>query len=714
MPLSELDKRVQALKDAAAAEESVLDPPTYSEEELLMFYEDVLAISRAPPAETEAEESQVEELPQNEQDLLLIGAAHQRLLGPNPLTSESELEADDTPLLDVSPGGTWAPPTQDLAHSYHQLISRAHEIISRIESVPESTSPHTSQLPINVLSINECQALVRVCVRNTDSEAAVAVLDLMKRTGIPISSDAITWIMELYVNEGNSTAVEQILAQFSSETPNEHQRHLHVKSHIRATSPGELPTAALQVLHSYEAQAHPPPMKTYTSLITSLFSTPSSIARAQAWDLFSHMRYVAHPQPDTLLYTLMIRACASPISPSRSSEPERALDLWTEMTVDRRMAPTVGAYSAVILACARSGSKSYVNEAFRLAKEMLDSHRDARGESAFRPDRKTFCALLEGAKRIGDLARTRWILAEMVRASAGEQGSDVAVDEEAMVHVFHAYAAYRPPFTRATALLVPQPTPPGPVTEDTSVAAARSTDAEETAVNANSGSEFTHIPPQSRSEVINEARALFKRIIHDTRANLEDPDTVASSQFRHVALTTRLLNSYLSIHYKHSTLDKSRELFGSIFEEHGVLRNPRSYVEALEKCGNARRGHERETALSFAEAMWPEWESLEHTPAIGQPPPDARMVERAHVAYIRVLTLNGHLDRAVDHVKAFVAKYPPSSIRKSSPKPNLRSTRTALVGQRPLVRLTSSIEVPDDNVPPLLTFTDVEVLHTAW
>jgi len=37
--------------------------------------------------------------------------------------------------------------------------------------------------------------------------------------------------------------------------------------------------------------------------------------------------------------------------------------------------------------------------------------------------------------------------------------------------------------------------------------------------------------------------------------------------------------------------------------------------------------------------------------------------------------------------------------------------RTVLVGHRPLVRMTSSTEVPDDGVPPLLMFRDVEVLH---
>lgn len=140
-----------------------------------------------------------------------------------------------------------------------------------------------------------------------------------------------------------------------------------------------IPTTALQVLHSYELQASPAPMHTYTSFITSLFSRPLSLAHAQAWDLFFHMRYVAHLQPDVLFYTLIIHACASPMSPGHSSEPERALDLWTEMTIDHRIRPTAGAYNAVILACAKSGLRRYVSEAFRLAKEMLNSHRDAEG-----------------------------------------------------------------------------------------------------------------------------------------------------------------------------------------------------------------------------------------------------------------------------------------------------------------------------------------------
>lgn len=65
----------------------------------------------------------------------------------------------------------------------------------------------------------------------------------------------------------------------------------------------------------------------------------------------------------------------------------------------------------------------------------------------------------------------------------------------------------------------------------------------------------------------------------------------------------------------------------------------------------------------------------------------------------------------MDLVRDFVKTYPPSAIRTTPERPSLLSTRTSLVGARPLVRLMSSAEVPDDTVPPLLTFREVEALH---
>lgn len=72
---------------------------------------------------------------------------------------------------------------------------------------------------------------------------------------------------------------------------------------------------------------------------------------------------------------------------------------------------------------------------------------------------------------------------------------------------------------------------------------------------------------------------------------------------------------------------------------------------------------------------------------------------------------SGELDRAMQHIKAFEAQYPPNHIRTPAPKTALRSTRTSLMGSRPLVRMTSETEVPDDHVPPLMLFRDLAVLH---
>jgi hypothetical protein len=422
------------------------------------------------------------------------------------------------------------------------------------------------------------------------------------------------------------------------------QRHLHIKAHEKSVPPGTIPESALSLLHSYETAGRPPPMTTYSRLIAALFHTPSSLARAQAWDLFSHMRYVAHPNPDSLLFTQMIQACALPTP----AEPERALDLFTEMTLDRRIPPTAGAYTAAILACARSGSKVYVNEAFRLAKEMLDAHRDARGRGAFRPDSHTFRALLEGAKRIGDLGRVRWILAEMVEMTQRDPGSkDVVVDERIMTHVFHSYAAYKPPFKRSMARLTAQ-------TEgdaDTSILARpveSSPDDSRPSVPVEASPEpsFTHLPPQTRSEVIGEARALFSRISRPS----PDPTCPPSSEPRplpalpDVHVTPWLLNAYLSVFYAHASLETAHEMFRTVFAEHGLAKDTLALVEALERCAGARRGSERAyVRRSFAGDAWQEWTALEDArrtvTRARNYNANARFIQRAYAARIRVLAL---------------------------------------------------------------------------
>ena len=59
----------------------------------------------------------------------------------------------------------------------------------------------------------------------------------------------------------------------------------------------------------------------------------------------------------------------------------------------------------------------------------------------------------------------------------------------------------------------------------------------------------------------------------------------------------RLLEAYLSVFYRHATLDAARVAFWNLFEDLGLEKTPRIYVEALERCGNAHKGHERQEVV---------------------------------------------------------------------------------------------------------------------
>lgn len=346
------------------------------------------------------------------------------------------------------------------------------------------------------------------------------------------------------------------------------------------------------------------------------------------------MRYVAHPDPDAVVYATMIKACASaPASGGIGvSEPERALDLWTEMTVDKRIPPTRDAYNAVILACARSGDKRFVNEAFRLAREMLDGYRDSRGGNGFKPNSDLFAALLEGAKRLGDLARVRWILAEMVKAVVDTRGADeVQLNERIMVHVFHAYASYKVPFKRAQTVVVDK----SQDAVDLPKVETQLQNGKKDVTEAEDGDSFASLPPQTQSKVISEARNLFEGMVQDAKPEKTDDEAIPRI-FKHVHLNAPLLNSYLSVYYAHARFTIARDLYNSIFETHGVERNIYSFVEALEMCADVTPGT-RTMRFEFAQGVWSNWERFQNAHPIGVLPP--RLVERTYIAMIRVCAL---------------------------------------------------------------------------
>ncbi|KAI0076980.1 hypothetical protein K474DRAFT_1662214 [Panus rudis PR-1116 ss-1] len=763
--IAQLEERVNALKNTITTQEGV-DHPFYSEEEVLGIYEDLLA---APSEVTEGQTEDAKPVVCEETDILLVQSVVQRLLN-DPHHAEGmadELSQYLTQRLqqlrqpqsqnadNMYLPRAWSP---SQSQSHRLLVSRLHEVAKELDRLP---AEGPSKLPVGIMTAQEWSALARHCARENDPQSVEEVLKLMEAFSMQVSVDTADDVPDIFASAGDVKSTEYFLKLLQPNIPTERQRDIHIKAHLRSLPPKTFPTDALALLHSYENKAAPAPQKTYTRLLNHLFALRTTTAHAHAWDLFAHMRYAAHPNPDARNYTIMIRACATPLL-FQGVEPERALDLWTEMTVDHKIAPTADAYTAVILTCARSGSNSYVHEAFRLAKEMLDANRDAHGNMMFTPDRKLFKALLEGAKRIGDLGRARWLLAEMVKASV-EGERNVWVDDEVMVHVFNAYATYRPPFRRAETLLKvteedqqsqQQPGASASTSDASTTAHEKATDTSPSPqveaeqreeqpqpghVVETSTDNFAHLPPQSRAELVAEVDALFSRIISESHsspaASPEDPNSESPKPFRNVRLTPYLFNAYLSVHYAHSPISTVSHLFHGIFTRYDVPRNARSYVEVLERCASARKkgsaGIERKEALALAEDVWREWEGIEErwrnmsVYGVGgsvlredgsqrEVKPNARLVERANAAMIRLLSITGQLDRALSHIRSFVTHYPPPKIRTPTPTipPSLRSPRIVLTApSKPLVRLTTPLEVPDDTVPPLLTFPEVEILH---
>ncbi len=90
---------------------------------------------------------------------------------------------------------------------------------------------------------------------------------------------------------------------------------------------------------------------------------------------------------------------------------------------------------------------------------------------------------------------------------------------------------------------------------------------------------FAHVAPQCLAEAIAEAEISFWHILEDGRSSF-DP----TISFSAIELSTRLLNSYLSVNYKHGMLKTALELFSDLFVELDMDRDSRRFCKALEQC----------------------------------------------------------------------------------------------------------------------------------
>lgn len=532
--------------------------------------------------------------------------------------------------------------------------------------------------------------------------------------------------------------------------PTNRSSDLLMEAHLHHSPPLIYP--AIDLLSSLAATGTPLPQSSYNVLLTHLTSSsPTSQTRALAWDLWANMRLTAHPTPVKEVYNTMIRACAD----TRDPQPERARDLWIELT----SAPGAGAvaeraeYDAIIRAL--SSTKRTYLEAFDLLRQMLAKHSEAtfvpfdespqavERWSRYVPTLETFTALLEGTKRAGDLPRARWVLNEVVRLQASGL---VAVNEELLSGVFMTYASWVPLVRRSAVKPgrndggkgkgkeeeIEEAMTPAE-TDDIAPAASRDglAKAGETTHDIDAAQQRSaHPDPLTSADALREADALFEQILADTSSTgqgIENEE--ATGPFSDVRLTTRLVNSYLSVHLAHAaTIPAAREAWDKTWALCATASVPNgwSHLQVFERCAAGEMREDRHAATVWAQETWARYTSFasEHTAgaldfsSLGPLPLVSheqkqrqyalglgyRQLERAFRSYIRLLALSPSTpaDESLAQMARFHTLFPPSNVLSTySPTPETSFK----------IRLTDPTALSESDIPPVLLWPDVDVLH---
>lgn len=544
------------------------------------------------------------------------------------------------------------------------------------------------------------------------------------------------------------------------ETVSSDQQDNYILSILRQTPSN--PGPAIARLRQAEIAGTPFPQSSYQAVISHLTSPssivqPNSHTRAVAWDLFAHMRLAAHPTPTRELYTTMIKSCGEANQP----EPERARDLWIEMTEQEKIEPSTEAYNAIIKSLG-STKKDYL-EAFDLLRQMLVKHNDAvfvpfeeddgiPRFSEYVPTLETFASVLEGTKRAGDVNRARWVLSEVIKLSRAGQALNVPNWKEGpsgdlMASVFMTYAAWNPVLRKKEVKMRKASSegasekviiekeehrlPKGEeflnvdVLQDVVESSADSSSIdytfEEPPVN-------DYLAPLSSADAIRECTSLFHRILSDIQSSSSTSDFLP---FRHVYITPKLINSYISVYNVHGpSLSSVKQVYDTVWEEASrasglsVKPNGWTFIPLLEKCASGSRGGiypaDRSLALSWGRTLWSSYllfsKSASSSKLASIPSSEHltiqrrkyllglgdRQTERMWKAVIKLEALHGDTDQALKLLEEFHTTYKPDAITQSyAPLPEM--------GLR--LKMFTPAMTPEADVPPLLLFDDIKPLH---
>lgn len=560
----------------------------------------------------------------------------------------------ETVSLDTALGQHKAPEASSLEPAAPP--SQAHEVVNGLLRLIEASNNESAHHGLVLSEIRpEEWAALGIQLVGEHQEAilgqAFSLLDKLAKEG-KVNQRSLVAFHESVANsladQGASSHAESVLSRMESMglPATSFAHHALAKAYIR--DPGRGTSAALKLIDHLEVASMPASEATYSLVLSSMLDHPSTEVHDQVWGLWYRMRLNAHPDPDAISWSKMLRACAmgstpsrdvefaflesdrgtrragpqnSPALPSRSrqAEAEVALDLFREMTVVQGIRPTPACYDNLIIALCRGPHGRYL-EGFKFLQEMITMAQESKFPG-YEPTRTTFNALLEGCRRHGDLLRARWVLAEMIRSSApawNGSTSELSWDEriklesrmpdaESFGKLFLTYAAWKP----APVSIMPKNLQSPPQRASTHTASDSPSDAEkqqlkeETAMTGaadtsksrsltqpdldEAAAEFSATPPSTSAEAVREMRGLLARIIAD-QANGQI-HSQASGPFSRVELSPHLLNSYLAALMAHwpkgskvEALDSALRVEDSLFAKLGVQPNGRSWLQVMRTC----------------------------------------------------------------------------------------------------------------------------------
>jgi len=212
-----------------------------------------------------------------------------------------------------------------------------------------------SLLDAGLASIDNFNSLIRVVGYKKNAEEAFSVLEKMISLGFEPNQN--TFVSLILASGSNADLARSAFLRMRSLLiqPNEKVYGALIKAHVRE---GDL-ASGFALLRKMEDEKFPPSLVVYTTLIDGLIEANKI---ELAWEIFRDARTWKSIQPDTVLFSVMIKSCIP------RAECERAINILDDLRASGEF-PTDITYAHLIECMSRR--VDFADKTFEFYRQML-------------------------------------------------------------------------------------------------------------------------------------------------------------------------------------------------------------------------------------------------------------------------------------------------------------------------------------------------------